>query len=353
MTLYIDPPLWPAHGTLFSHLISDTSLEELHACADQAGLSRRAFDRDHYDVPAHRHRDLVSWGAVPVSGRELARILSGCGLRVRGVERAEKVRGRLELAWQRLGMRLGVTADGREKGHDATTQHRSAGQEWLTLGAELLDRWSEPHRHYHSTTHLASVLSAVASLHRAGELEGAGALRSMRESEGTAGSGASSSLAPVLLGSWFHDSVYSGDPGADEEASAALAEDLLSHFLPERTVAETTRLVRLTASHTTSEQDLAGAVLIDADLEVLARPATLYRRYVALVRADYAHVPDAEFQAGRTAVVDSLLKRPVLYQTFTGRRRWEAAARQNLQTEIQSLRSGRPEAEAGLGTDLG
>ena len=50
MTVYIDPPRWPAHGTVFSHLISDTSLSELHELARALGVSERAFARDHYDV---------------------------------------------------------------------------------------------------------------------------------------------------------------------------------------------------------------------------------------------------------------------------------------------------------------
>ena len=55
MSIYIDPPTWPAHGTVFSHLISDVSLAELHEFAAAAGISERAFDRDHYDVPAHQY----------------------------------------------------------------------------------------------------------------------------------------------------------------------------------------------------------------------------------------------------------------------------------------------------------
>ena len=62
-------------GSKFSHLVSDASLEELHAFARAAGLSERAFDRDHYDVPAHRRAELVARGAVPVTGRELVRRL--------------------------------------------------------------------------------------------------------------------------------------------------------------------------------------------------------------------------------------------------------------------------------------
>ena len=33
MTVYIDPPTWPGHGRLWSHLVSDTSYAELHEFA--------------------------------------------------------------------------------------------------------------------------------------------------------------------------------------------------------------------------------------------------------------------------------------------------------------------------------
>ena len=82
MAVLIDPPRWPAHGRLWSHLASDTRLEELHEVAARAGIPRRAFEGDHYDVPAERYDDLVRAGAVPVEGRELLRRLVAAGLRV-------------------------------------------------------------------------------------------------------------------------------------------------------------------------------------------------------------------------------------------------------------------------------
>ena len=52
MSIFIDPPLWLAHGTFFSHLISDTSLKKLHDFAATHEISPRAFDTDHYDGTA-------------------------------------------------------------------------------------------------------------------------------------------------------------------------------------------------------------------------------------------------------------------------------------------------------------
>lgn len=82
MTIWIDPPLWPAHGRLWSHLISDDSLAELHEFAAAAGIPARGFEGDHYDVPAERYTDLVAAGARETTGRDLLARLRGSGLRM-------------------------------------------------------------------------------------------------------------------------------------------------------------------------------------------------------------------------------------------------------------------------------
>lgn len=87
MAVLVDPPLWPRHGRLWSHLVSDTSLEELHAFAAAAGIPPRGFDLDHYDVPDEQHDRLVRLGAEAVDTRELIRRLRASGLRVRARDR--------------------------------------------------------------------------------------------------------------------------------------------------------------------------------------------------------------------------------------------------------------------------
>ncbi|MBU4215616.1 MAG: DUF4031 domain-containing protein [Actinobacteria bacterium] len=82
MAVLVDPPMWPRHGTAWGHLVSDTSLTELHEFAERAGLPPRSFDLDHYDVPIGRYDDLVSLGAQAVDAHELVRRLRASGLRV-------------------------------------------------------------------------------------------------------------------------------------------------------------------------------------------------------------------------------------------------------------------------------
>jgi len=81
--ILIDPPTTPGHGRMWSHLVSDASLAELHGFALGNGLPERAFDADHYDVPADMYDDLVAAGAVVVTSRELVARLRAAGLRRR------------------------------------------------------------------------------------------------------------------------------------------------------------------------------------------------------------------------------------------------------------------------------
>lgn len=83
MTIYIDPPLVEAYGRHWSHLVSDTSFDELHEFAAGVGLPERAFERDHYDVPDAYYDAMLAAGAVPVSSKDIVRLLLASGLRRR------------------------------------------------------------------------------------------------------------------------------------------------------------------------------------------------------------------------------------------------------------------------------
>jgi 8-oxo-dGTP pyrophosphatase MutT (NUDIX family) len=83
MTIWIDQPIWPRHGTVFAHLISDTSLDELHAFAQRTGLHPRSFEGDHYDVPQERYALVLAAGATSTTGADVVRRLVASGLRLR------------------------------------------------------------------------------------------------------------------------------------------------------------------------------------------------------------------------------------------------------------------------------
>jgi len=151
---------------------------------------------------------------------------------------------RLAREWAATLARLGLPAD-------------------AALGRDLLTRYAEAHRRYHTLAHLAAVLSAVGSL------------------EAYAG-------APdvVRLAAWYHDAIYDPRRADNEERSAQLAErELAATGLAPQVAARVGELVRVTAGHDAAGGDRDAEVLCDADLAVLASPEPEYTAYRAAVRA--------------------------------------------------------------------
>jgi predicted metal-dependent HD superfamily phosphohydrolase len=181
-------------------------------------------------------------------------------------------------------------------------------------GRALLASWAEPHRQYHTLSHLRDVLSHVEEL-------------------------ADDAADPdaVRLAAWYHDCVYQGQPD-DEERSAQRAEaELAALGIAPSLVAEVARLVRLTIGHKPEDGDRNGVVLCDADLAVLGIEPDRYRANSAAIRTEYPHVRDLDYRARRARVVRALLSGPAVYHSPVARSRWESRARANLTEELRTL----------------
>ena len=195
----------------------------------------------------------------------------------------------------------------------------TARTEW----AAVVAAWSEPHRRYHDLSHLAAVLGIVDALAPAADDADA-----------------------VRLAAWYHDVVYDPRSADNEARSAGRARAGLRGLVDDDRLAEVERLVLLTVDHDPAPDDANGAVLCDADLAVLAAPPDAYAGYASAVRAEYAHLPDAEFTAGRIAVLERLLALPALYRLPEDDQRWTAPARANLTAELSLLRARAASASA-------
>ena len=322
MSIYIDPPTWPAHGTVFSHLISDVSLAELHEFAAAAGISERAFDRDHYDVPAHLYDELVQAGAIERSGAQLTRTLIASGLRIPLKERPEKIRPRLLRVWE------AVFARRLKRVEAPTVSQAQLTAQVAELGESLLQAWEQPHRAYHHSGHLSQMLTDLDRLY---------AHRTQ----------AGSTPLALILAAWFHDAVYEGAPGEDERRSEQLAstslEPLVTAGLLSGDELQMVRLlVRATATHELPESaDLPAGyeradiqLFLDADMAILAADSVRYRRYLRGVRSEYSHFDDEAFRAGRTTFLRSILGRERIFLSEQALKLWEEPAQANLRAEL-------------------
>ncbi|MGW3559666.1 HD domain-containing protein [Streptomyces sp. NPDC000963] len=204
---------------------------------------------------------------------------------------------------------------------NATLLAARAGREGpdpAPYGRNLLARWAEPQRRYHTVDHLRAVLDRIDELADQG--------------------GEGGELELVRLATWFHDAVYRPDRSENEERSALLAEKALAEAgLTPHEVTEVARLVRLTVTHDPDDGDLNGETLCDADLAVLASDPAAYAAYAAAVREEYGFVPDDAFREGRAAVLRHLLDLPRLFRTPYGAAVWEERARENVERELKGL----------------
>ena len=178
----------------------------------------------------------------------------------------------------------------------------AARSEW----AALIERWSEPQRAYHTLEHLLLMLELLAAQH---------------------------AQPATMLAAWYHDAVYDPTSTTNEADSAQLAREALIRLDRNDLAERVTELIMLTAEHTDAPDDEA-ALLLDADLAILGQPPISYLRYVAGVRAEYAHVSDEDFRIGRSAILQGLLAHEQLYQ-HPEFGYLEAPARANIAAELE------------------
>jgi predicted metal-dependent HD superfamily phosphohydrolase len=190
------------------------------------------------------------------------------------------------------------------------------------VGEDLLERWSAPDRRFHNLRHLADVL------HRVDELS-----QETHEPD------------LVRLAAWYHGAVFDAtrkvaqatQGGEQTTVSANLARTQLTELgLPAVAVQRTARLVDSIDRHKPLPDDVDSAVLNDADLAMLASEPQRYKEYMANVRAEYSHIPLADYLDARIRVLQKLLQRPSLYRSPMGAA-WEEPARQNLDGELHRL----------------
>jgi predicted metal-dependent HD superfamily phosphohydrolase len=191
----------------------------------------------------------------------------------------------------------------------------------------LLARYREPQRRYHTVTHLAAVLGTAEDLMREVVVTDAEAVR---------------------LGLFFHDAIYDPRSDTNEADSAALARTVLTELeVPPERVEAVAQLVMATRHHqpqpappapntSTGPAGNDTAVVLDADLAILAAEPSRYQAYVTGVRAEYAHVDADSWRTGRAAVLRAFLDRPAIFRTAPMRRQ-EHRARANLAAELSSL----------------
>ena len=166
----------------------------------------------------------------------------------------------------------------------------------------VIERYREPHRHYHTLRHLEECLQRFDEVRPLAERP-----------------------ADVELALWFHDAIYDARREDNEARSAAWAKASVGGDSGERIAA----LIIATA-HEALPQSSDAKLIVDIDLAILGTEPARFAEYEAQVRQEYDFVPQAVYQRQRAELLHRLLARPTIFNTPFFIARYEAKARANL-----------------------
>lgn len=196
-------------------------------------------------------------------------------------------------------------------------------QMWTQLGLaeppaglfdQLIARYSEPHRKYHTPRHLDECFAKFEELRPEAEHPW-----------------------EVEFALWFHDAIYDTKRQDNEEKSAQWARAALTGVNLPPVVAERIYRLVMATRHDALPQSTDEKVLVDVDLSILGASPERFDEYEQQVREEYAWVPEIVFRAKRREILKDLIARSSIFSTRKFAREYEAAARANLERSVRQL----------------
>jgi predicted metal-dependent HD superfamily phosphohydrolase len=179
----------------------------------------------------------------------------------------------------------------------------------MNLFAQLERSYSEPHRFYHTKKHIDDCLSKLSLWELSFEERAI--------------------LTDAIL---WHDAVYNPRSSTNEADSAKLYARSLLNADPFSV--QVHRLINLTAKHNPVEGDRLGQILVSIDLSILGSSLEAYELYAENIRKEYSFVSDEDYAIGRSKVLEGFLAKEVIFPDALAFRKWEAAARSNIEGEL-------------------
>lgn len=198
----------------------------------------------------------------------------------------------------------------------------------VTARNTVVRRMATSRRHYHGLVHLATLWA-----------------RHGRFGIGTP------FLAPaatrlIACAITFHDAVYDATRRDNEHRSALLWRRHAPSDLSDADVDWVSVTIEATADHlalhdATTQRARLRLWLLDLDLTPLGEPAELYARNTRRLRAEYRHLPEAEWERGRLAFLRKLQAAPALFRSAPLAAAFEQQARRNIERELGSASPSR------------
>ncbi len=187
---------------------------------------------------------------------------------------------------------------------------------------ELVARYTESHRYYHTLDHILGCLTVFDRVRHLAK-------------------------HPLSLefSIFIHDGVYNVGPNVSDiinvEQSAELLLSMLKDLNISIDISMPAEIDVLATKHNFIPKDSDQQLMIDIDLYSLSTPEEVFDWNTANIRKEFSWVqPDSEFDAGRVAFMQRFLDkkvRPSIYMTEYFQSRYEALARENLERYVKKF----------------
>lgn len=198
--------------------------------------------------------------------------------------------------WQQMWARFGVAAP------DAA------------VFEELVARYSEPHRRYHTIRHLDECFAKLEELRpEANHPE------------------------EVEFALWFHDAIYDTRRQDNEAKSATWARATASAANLPAAVGDRILSLIMATRHDAEPHEPDEKVLVDVDLSILAESPERFDEYESQIREEYSWVPAIVFRSKRREILREFLMRASIFNTRKFVEAYEEQARANLERSIKRL----------------
>jgi predicted metal-dependent HD superfamily phosphohydrolase len=180
---------------------------------------------------------------------------------------------------------------------------------------DIASAYSSADRHYHNLTHILQVLQIIDEMRLPAE-----------------------NPAALEFAAWFHDIIYDPKAKDNEEKSAEYATNILRIIkIPSSTIDKVAKIILATKTHQAPDNDIDTYIFLDADLSILGASSFEYHIYDRAIRKEYSWLSEEEYRLGRIQVLQKFIQRERIYLTAQIFETREIKARQNIQTEIESL----------------
>lgn len=184
-----------------------------------------------------------------------------------------------------------------------------------TLWQEIVKKYTQASRHYHTLLHLDAILNELLPLEK--EIE---------------------DWSSMIFAIAYHDIIYNVLKKDNEEKSADLAfKRLIELNIEESRATRCSQLILATKNHSMST-DPDFNYFTDADLSILGKESNVYKNYCQQIRKEYKYYPDILYKPGRQKVLLQFLGMKHIYKTSHFQALYEEKARKNMEEELVLLK---------------